>query len=202
MTVKIDVKSNIKSFTKNLDAFAKKQVPNATRSTLNETAFKLKDHIVKKVFPKSFTVRNRRFPNLLFKFKKATREKLESSVFQKTIDGRAFDVITKSATGGIKKARGGRIAIPSSNIRMTSKGVRANRRPRQVRNNPKGFVRDNKIFLEKSKGKLELLYFLKEFVKIRKTFPFEQSSRSFVDKNIKKIFGKALAFRIGRARIR
>ena len=48
MTVKIDVKSNIKSFTKNLDAFARKQVPNATRSTLNETAFKLKDHIVKK----------------------------------------------------------------------------------------------------------------------------------------------------------
>ena len=73
MTVKIDVKSNIKSFTKNLNSFARKQVPNATRSTLNETAFQLKDHIVKKIFPKSFKMRNKRFPNLLFKFKKATR---------------------------------------------------------------------------------------------------------------------------------
>ena len=76
-------------------------------------------------------MRNKRFPNLLFKVKKATRDKLESSVFQKTIDGRTFDVITKSATGGVKTARGGRVAVPTSNIRLTSKGVRSNRRPRQ-----------------------------------------------------------------------
>ena len=202
MTVKININSNLKSFTKNLNRFAKTQVPNATRSTLNETAFELKNHIVKKIFPKAFTVRNRRFPNLLFKFKKATKQKLESSVFQKTIDGRAFDVITKSATGGIKKARGGRVAIPTSNIRLGAKGIRANRRQRQVLNNPKGFIKDKKIYLQKTKSKLQLLYFLKEFVKIRKTFPFEESSKSFVDKNLKKIFGKALAFRIGRARIR
>lgn len=202
MTLKINVNSNIKSFTKNLDAFAKKQVPNATRSTLNETAFQLKNHIVKKIFPKSFTMRNRSFPKLLFKFKKATRDKMQSSVFQKTIDGRVFDVITKSATGGIKKARGGRVAVPTSNVRLTGRGVRANRRPRQVLNNPKGFIKDKKIYLEKSRGKLQLLYFLKEFVKIRKTFPFEESSKSFVDKNLKKIFGKALAFRISRAKIR
>lgn len=201
MTVKIDIKSNIKSFSRNLNSFAKKQVPNATRSTLNETAFQLKNHIVKQTFPKSFTVRNRRFPNLLFKVQKAKRDKLESAVFQKPIDGRTFDVITKSATGGVKTARGGRVAVPSSNIRLTSKGIRANRRPRQVRNNPKGFIKDNKIFLQKSRGKLQLLYFLKEFVKIRKTFPFEESSRSFVDKNLSKIFGKALAFRINRAKI-
>jgi hypothetical protein len=202
MTVKININSNLKSFTKNLNRFSKTQVPNATRSTLNETAFELKNHIVKKIFPKAFTVRNRRFPNLLFKFKKATKQKLESSVFQKTIDGRQFDVITKSATGGIKKARGGRVAIPTSNIRLGSKGIRANRRPRQILNNPKGFIKDKKIYLEKARGKLQLLYFLKEFVKIRKTFPFEESSKSFVDKNLKKIFGKALAFRISRARIR
>lgn len=201
MTVKIDIKSNIKSFSRNLNSFAKKQVPNATRSTLNETAFQLKNHIVKQTFPKSFTVRNRRFPNLLFKVQKAKRDKLESAVFQKPIDGRTFDVITKSATGGVKTARGGRVAVPSSNIRLTSKGIRANRRPRQVRNNPKGFIKDNKIFLQKSRGKLQLLYFLKQFVKIRKTFPFEESSRSFVDKNLSKIFGKALAFRINRAKI-
>lgn len=201
MTVKIDIKSNIKSFSRNLNNFAKKQVPNATRSTLNETAFQLKNHIVKQTFPKSFTVRNRRFPNLLFKVQKAKRDKLESAVFQKPIDGRTFDVITKSATGGVKTARGGRVAVPSSNIRLTSKGIRANRRPRQVRNNPKGFIKDNKIFLQKSRGKLQLLYFLKQFVKIRKTFPFEESSKSFVDKNLRKIFGKALAFRINRAKI-
>lgn len=202
MTVKIDIKSNIKSFSKNLNKFARTQVPNATRSTLNETAFQLKNHIVKKIFPKAFTVRNRRFPNLLFKFKKATRDKLESSVFQKTIDGRQFDVITKSATGGIKKARGGRVAIPTSNIRLGAKGIRANRRPRQVLNNPKGFIKDKKIFLEKARGKLQLLYFLKEFVRIKKTFPFEESSRRFVDSNLRKIFGKALAFRINRAKIK
>ena len=202
MTVKIDIKSNIKSFSRNLDSFAKRQVPNATRSTLNETAFQLKSHIVKQTFPKSFTVRNRRFPNLLFKVKKASRDKLESAVFQKPIDGRTFDVITKSATGGVKTARGGRVAVPSSNVRLTSKGIRANRRPRQILNNPKGFLKENKIFLEKSRGKLQLLYFLKEFVKIRKTFPFEESSKSFVDKNLRKIFGKALAFRINRAKIK
>ena len=202
MTVKINVTSNIKSFTKGLNSFQKKQIPLATKSTLNDVAFKLKEHIVNKMFPKAFTVRNRRFPKLLFKFKKATTRLLKSEVFQKAIDGRVFDVISKSATGGVKRASGGRVAVPTSNIKLTAKGVRANRRPRNVINSGKGFIKGNKIYRQKTKTKTELLYVLKEFVKIRKIFPFNQQSIAFVDKNLKKIFGKALAFRISRAKIR
>lgn len=190
MTVKINVKSNIKSFTKGLSSFQKKQVPLATKSALNDVAFKLKEHIVNKMFPKSFTVRNRRFPKLLFKFKKATTKLLRSEVFQKAIDGRVFDVISKSATGGVKRASGGRVAVPTSNIKLTAKGVRANRRPRNVINSGKGFIKGNKIYRQKTKTKTELLYVLKEFVKIRKIFPFNQQSKKFVDKNLKKFLAR------------
>jgi hypothetical protein len=200
--IKFNVQSNIKSFTKSLDSFAKKQVPDATRSTLNDTAFQLKEYIVKKLFPASFKSRNRRFPNLLFKYMKATRQKLESSVFQKAIDGRVFDVISKSATGGVKRAKGGRVAVPTSNVKLTAKGVRANRRPRNIINSGKGFIKGNRIYNQKTKNKVELLYFLKEFVSLRKIFPFNEQSKWFVDKNLKKIFGKALAFRISRANIK
>lgn len=202
MTVKINVKNNIKSFTKGLNSFQKKQVPNATKSALNDMAFKLKDHVVNKMFPASFNVRNRRFPKLLFKFKKATTQMLKSEVFQKAIDGRVFDVISKSATGGVKRASGGRVAVPTSNVRMTAKGVRSNRRPRNVINSGKGFIKGNKIFRQKTKKTTELLYILKDFVRIRKTFPFNEESKRYVDKNLKKIFGKALAFRISRAKIK
>jgi hypothetical protein len=200
--IKFNVQSNIKSFTKSLDSFAKKQVPDATRSTLNDTAFQLKEYIVKKLFPSSFKSRNRRFPKLLFKYMKATRQKLESSVFQKAIDGRVFDVISKSATGGVKRAKGGRVAVPTSNVKLTAKGVRANRRPRNIINSGKGFIKGNRIYNQKTKNKVELLYFLKEFVSLRKIFPFNEQSKWFVDKNLKKIFGKALAFRISRANIK
>ena len=200
MAVKVNINSNIKTFTKGLDNFSKVQVPNATRSTLNNVASDLRKHIIDVVFPKSFTMRNRGFPKLLFRFKKATRDKLVSSVFQKPIDGRVFDVITKSATGGVKRGNRGRVAVPTSNIRLTSKGIRADRRPRTIVNNPKGFVKGNKIFFQKNKKSLQLLYILKNFVKIRKTFPFEEKSRLFVEKNLEKVFNKALAFRINKAR--
>ena len=70
MAVKVNIKSNIKTFTKGLDNFSKAQVPNATRSTLNNVASDLRKHIIDVVFPKSFTMRNRGFPKLLFRFKK------------------------------------------------------------------------------------------------------------------------------------
>ena len=38
MAVRLDVQSNIKSFSRNLSNFASKQVPDATRSTLNNVA--------------------------------------------------------------------------------------------------------------------------------------------------------------------
>jgi hypothetical protein len=202
MTIKINVRSNIKEFTKNLNSFARKQVPDATRSTLNETAMQLRKNIIDKTYPKSFTVRNKTFPKLLFRFVKATRQKLESAVLQKNIDGRHFDVITKSATGGVRRASGGRLAVPTSNVRLTGRGVRKNRRPRNVINSGKGFIKENKIFFQKSKRNLQLLYILKQFVRIKKTFPFMEDSQRFVDKNIKNIFGKALAFRISKARMR
>lgn len=202
MSVKIDIRSNIKSFSKNLDTFARSQVPNATRSTLNNTAKELREHIVKRTFPKAFTVRNKRFPNLLFRFRKATKDKLRSIVEQKDIDGRHFEVVAKSATGGIRKGKGRRIAVPTSNIRLTSKGVRSNRRPRNIINSGKGFVEGNKIFFQKNRRNLQLLYILKNFVKIKKTFPFERSSNEFVQRNLNRIFQKAIAFRINRARLR
>jgi hypothetical protein len=202
MAVRLDVQSNIKSFSRNLSNFASKQVPDATRSTLNNVAKDLRNHIITKTFPKSFTKRNKTFPKLLFKFTKANRRNLESSVEQKNIDGRYFEAISKSASGGIRRGKGRRIAVPTSNIRLTAKGVRKNRRPRNVISSRRGFIEGNKIFLQKNRSKLELLYILKNFIKIKKTFPFEEDSRKFVNKNLPKIFGKALEFRIAIARMR
>ena len=43
MTIKIDVKSNIKEFTRGLDSIGKSQIPFATNKSIANTVFKLKN---------------------------------------------------------------------------------------------------------------------------------------------------------------
>ena len=44
MAIKIDLRSNIKEFTRGLDNISRKQVPFATSRALNNTAFDLRKH--------------------------------------------------------------------------------------------------------------------------------------------------------------
>ena len=86
-----------------------------------------------------------------------------------------FDVITKSATGGVKRGNRGRVAVPTSNIRLTSKGIRADRRPRTIVNNPKGFVKGNKIFFQKKKRVCNYYTYLKILLRYVRHFRSRKS---------------------------
>ncbi len=77
---------------------------------MTATAFEVRTEIVERTFRKAFTVRNRRFPGFAFRVVKATKRRQVASVFDRT--GRAS--LALHAEGGTKRARSGRLAIPSS----------------------------------------------------------------------------------------
>ena len=132
--MQINISSNYKRLSRSLDQVGRKQLPFAFAKTLNETMKAVEKYTVARTYPRAFDVRNRAF----FKasmftgtaVKRATKTKLRVSARDRFDRGN----LQLHATGGTKRARSGRIAIPSRFTKATrgARGVRKALRPRAV----------------------------------------------------------------------
>ena len=198
--MQINVKSNITTFQKAMNAFGRDQIPFATANALTSTAFDVRKQIVDKTYPDSFTVRNKRFASQMFRVEKANKRNLTAAVFDRL--GR--DYMTNQAEGGIKRPRGNHIAIPSRLIKRTASGkVPKGKQPRNVLGG-KGYrtkLKSGQEVIAQQVGrgaarKQQVLYLLEKVARIPKRFPFYEdaatTTRRKFDRNFKKSFVKAL----------
>ena len=200
----VNVSSNCERLAGSLDQVGRKQLPFAFAKTLNETMKAVEKYTVARTCPRAFGVRNKGF----FKasmftgsaVKRATKTKLQVSARDRFDRGN----LQLHATGGTKRARSGRIAIPSRFTKATrgARGVRKALRPRAVVNTPKGFIdRDgprDAIYQRYGRGgkRIRLLYVLHRSAKIRKRFRFyedaERITRSVSPKLFRRNFSQAI----------
>jgi len=200
----VNVSSNYKKLSRSLDQVGRKQLPFAFAKTLNQTMKAVEKYTVARTYPRAFDVRNRAFFKAAMftgsAVKRATKTKLRVSARDRFDRGN----LQLHATGGTKRARSGRISIPSRYTKATrgARGVRKALRPRAVVNTPKGFIdRDglrDAIYQRYGRGgkQVRLLYVLHRSAKIRKRFRFyedaERITRSVSPKLFRKNFSQAI----------
>ena len=178
--MQINISSDYKRLSRSLDQVGRKQLPFAFAKTLNETMKAVEKYTVARTYPRAFDVGNRAF----FKasmftgtaVRRATKTKLRVSAHDRFDHGN----LQLHATGGTKRARSGRIAIPSRFTKATrgARGVRKFLPPRAMVNSPKGYIdRDDPrdaIYRRYGRGdnRVRLLYVLQPRVRIRKRLRF------------------------------
>ena len=187
----IKLSGNYRELEKRLNSVQRKQLPFAFSKTLNDTAKKVRKQIVERTYPRSFDVRDKRFANATFSIKFSNKRNLVAVVFDR-LDRANLKL---HAEGGTKRAKSGNIAIPSRYVkeRRSGRGVRKSLRPRTVVDTPKGFIqREPRKAIYQSYGRKgankRLLYSLKSFANIRKTFPFYEDANRTVDRHLQRSF--------------
>lgn len=209
----VNVTSNYKKLSRSLDQLGKKQLPFAFAKTLNQTMKAVGKYTVARTYPRAFDVRNKKFFNAsMFQnsrkhgnsIKWATKTKLRVSARDRFERGN----LQLHTTGGTKRARSGRMAIPSryTKARRGPKGVGKTLRPRAVVNTLKGFIdRDgprDAIYQRYGRGgsKVRLLYVLHRSAKIRKRFRFYEDAQRVTRQVSPKLFAKNFAHAVKTAR--
>ena len=137
----INVKNNIKQFTKGLTRFQKRQVPFVAARTLTDVAFKVRFNAIDKSFPQAFknsVVASRMAKGRLRVIKAQKRDYNMGMLSAKVLDksSNPLEYLVTHQRGGTKRPKSGDyIAVPSSKIKKKL-GIRRNPqwRPTAVRN--------------------------------------------------------------------
>ena len=204
----VNVSSNYKQLSRSLDQLGRKQLPFAFAKTLNQTMKAVGKYTVARTYPQAFDVRNKSFFKAAMftgdAVRWATKTKLRASARDRFDRGN----LQLHATGGTKRARSGRMAIPSryTKARRGPKGVRKNLRPRAVVDTPKGYIdRDgprDAIFQRYGRGgkQVRLLYVLQPSAKITKRFRFYEDAERITRAVSPKLFSRNFSHAIRTAR--
>ena len=192
----INVKNNLKAFTKKLNRFEKTQVPFVSAQTLTNVAFEVRKNAIDKSFPQAFknsTVASRMAKGRLRVMKANKKDYAMGMLSAKVLDKSAnpLEYLLKHQTGGMKRAKTGNfIAVPSSKIKKKL-GIRRNPqwRPTSVREMPGvRVVKRGKFVKGKSEQAIikgsERYYSLVKTVPIPKRLYFEENAEKTVHRKI------------------
>ena len=166
------VRTDIKKTMRTLNRMQRNQIPFAASKALNDTAFEVRRFVVGPLWNRSFPQsRNKRFPHVAFRVKRASKRNLRSEVFDRL--NRFF--LPLHITGQDKRARGGRLAIPNTqHVRRTATGRIPKRQ--QPANLPNSFVADmgrgDALYQRQRDGSVKLMYVLRDTSRIDARFPF------------------------------
>ena len=180
----VNVSSNYKKLSRSLDQVGRKQLPFAFAKTLNQTMKAVEKYTVARTYPRAFDVRNRAFFKAAMFTGSAVRRATKTKLRVSARDRFDRSNLQLHATSGTKRAKSGRIAIPSRFTKAArgARGVRKVLRPRAVVDSPKGFIdRDgprDAIYQRYGRGgsKVRLLYVLQPSARIRKRFRFYEGA--------------------------
>lgn len=192
------VRSNVKQFSRGLTDIQKRRIPWSTKEALNDTIGGGRKRIVERTWPRSVTVRNRRFMGTAMRREFATIRKPKAALFDRL--GRGF--LTLQAEGGTKRPAGAHIAVPLRKVRRTAAGrVPKGQQPSAVLRRRNAFIGTVKsanpaIITHTAAGGLNLLYTLVRSARVRKSFRFYEdmtatSARQF-PRHLARRFAQAL----------
>ena len=202
---RINVKTNLKTVEKAIDAFGKNQIPFAMANTLNDAAFQIRKNTIENVWTKDVKVKNPAFMKAVMMpikgTNRATKRKLRAIVQNYPSGNRHKDFLQRLAVGGIKSPRGRSIAIPASDMPLRARGgVTARNRPRPLLDRPKVFrqrVSGQDMILQRTTKKpypLKRLYILEQgSVKIDNQFSFYEDADRLANKVMRENFRKNFA---------
>ena len=204
----VNVSSNYKQLSRSLDQLGKKQLPFAFAKTLNQTMKAVGKYTVARTYPQAFDVRNKSFFKAAMFTKDSVRWAKPTNLRASARDQFGRGNLQLHATGGTKRARSGRMAIPSryTKARRGPKGVRKTLRPRAVVDTPKSYIdRDgprDAIYQRfgRSGKQVRLLYVLQPSAKIRKRFRFYEDAQRITRAVSPKLFRKNFSQAIKTAR--
>ena len=207
--MQINVSSNYKKLSRSLGQVGRKQLPFAFAKTLNQTMKAVGKYTVARTYPRAFDVRNKGFFKAAMftgdAVRWATKTKLRVSARDRFDRGN----LQLHATGGTKRARSGRIAIPSRYVKSKRLGtgkIGKALRPRAVVDTPKGFIdRDgprDAIYQRYGRGgkQVRLLYVLHRSAKIRKRFRFYEDAERITHQVLPKLFTRNFAHAVKTAK--
>ena len=206
--MQINISSNYKKLSRSLDQVGRKQLPFAFAKTLNQTMKAVGKYTVARTYPRAFDVRNKGFFKAAMFTKDAVRWATKTKLRVSARDRFDRGNLQLHATGGTKRARSGRIAMPSRFTKATrgARGVRKALRPRAVVDTPKGFIdRDgprDAIYQRYGRGgkRIRLLYVLHRSAKIRKRFRFYEDAERITRAVSPKLFSRNFSHAIRTAR--
>ena len=173
VALKLDVKSNIKQFTKGLNKVGKSQIPFTTNIAIRNTAFKLREITINDMDkyidrPTALTKKKGVFVEVPKKNKKATP--IGFVYFTQLVSS----YLKWGIYGGSRPHKSGRV-LPTRNISLNKFGNVINHRNiiSTFRKKKNHFINSTGIFKRNKTGKATALYiFEKRAVPYKKTFPF------------------------------
>jgi hypothetical protein len=209
--MEIVISSNMGELAARINA-KRSQIPYAASRALNDIAFEVRNEIVRKTYPRSFNVKNTRFPGVLFRVEKSTKRNLKATIFDRIArEGKSnSEYLARQESGGIKTSRSSsNVAIPSRFLmpKRNSQGrVPNNLRPRNLLNDKNAFkVKTKKgaeLIMRRDgrTGKAKVYYVLSQSARITKRFPFYKDAETVIRKSWNSAFSKYLEIAMKTAR--
>ena len=169
--VKLDIKSNIKRFTKGLNKVGKSQIPFTTNETIGNTAFTLRNATVKEMPRHVDRPTNKTLKDVRYQAPK--RSKTALPVGYVYFSPLVSTWLKYSIEGGSRPYKKGRV-LPTRNITLNAFGNIRNHRNiiSTFRNKKNHFINSTGIFKRTKSGNQALYIFEKRAVQYKKTFPF------------------------------
>ena len=169
--VKLDIKSNIKRFTKGLDKVCRSQIPFTTNETIGNTAFTLRNATVKEMPRHVNKPTNKTLKDVRYQAPK--RSKTALPIGYVYFSPLVSTWLKYSIEGGSRPYKKGRV-LPTRNITLNAFGNIRNHRNiiSTFRNKKNHFINSTGIFKRTKSGNQALYIFEKRAVQYKKTFPF------------------------------
>jgi len=144
------------------------QIPFATAVALNRAADVTRNFLIKQTWPQHIQQRNASFIGASLTTRGARADKRSAAV--EIYDRLNRGNLQMQALGGTRTPRGGaNLAVPSSKIGRTSRGVPARLRPKSL---PNAIRKGDVLYTRDKKGRLRLMYVLKHQTPIPRRVPF------------------------------
>lgn len=199
--LELNIESNIQEVERGANDFFRSQVPFAVSVAINNSLRDVRRYIVGVTYSKAFTVRNKRFPGVVFKIKFSSKNSLTAELYDKL--GREY--LERHATSGIKTAsRGGRLAIPMNVTRAPTGRIPKGRKPGAITKKKSTRVIRGKggkdLIIERFKGKTIVRYVLAPSARIEKTFRFYEDAADTFERVIEGHWNTAIARALASAR--
>jgi hypothetical protein len=155
---------------------ASDQTPFALSVAMNRAVQDTRRYLIERTWPSSVQVRNKGFIRAALRMEFATKGNLHVAIFDQI--GRGH--LKEHAEGGTVRAKRGKLAIPTKNIRRTMHGVARNQKPRALQGafkTKRGDAIVQPIGGRKRRGrtrKLRVMYLLRRAVRIKQDVPFHR----------------------------
>jgi hypothetical protein len=172
------------------------QIPYALSLAMNRSADVTRNLLIKSTWPTHVQARNSSFiaASLTTRDARASKSSLAVEIYDRLDRGN----LQMQAKGGVRTPRGGsNLAIPSSNIHRTARGVPKTLKPANLRNS---FKKNNMLFQRDSRGRARLVYTLKHTTPIPKRVPFYEDFANSMRRELTRTIPLAVAKAMATAR--